>query len=75
MVLFSDLVSQLNKRIILYYGASGHGRGLGDGMLSFGVKTPLRREIVTSNFYWSNVSELIDFFHNKGFDTPERKLH
>ena len=36
-----------NKTIILYYSVNGHGRGLVDMMPGFGVKTLLRRAIVT----------------------------
>ena len=40
-----------NKTIILYYGVSGHGKGLVDSMSSFRVKGPLRKSIITENFF------------------------
>ena len=41
-----------------------------DGMSSFGVKTPLRKEIIASDFYWSKACELVGLFHSKGFHSP-----
>ena len=48
-VMYCQLSVTLNKRIIIYFGAAGHGRGLVDGMSSFGVKTPLRFMIITKD--------------------------
>ena len=45
------LAKKYNKTIILYYGVSGHGKGLVDSMSSFGVKGPLRKSIMTENFF------------------------
>ena len=38
-----------NVRIIRLYGAAGHGKGLIDAMSSFGVKSILRKDIVTGD--------------------------
>ena len=36
------------------YGTSGHGKGLVDMMSSFGVKVPIRRDVLTEDFsYWN----------------------
>ena len=45
------LAKKYNKTIILYYGVSGHGKGLVDSMSSFGVKGPLPKSIITENFF------------------------
>ena len=50
------------KTYINYYGSSGHGRGLVDSMSSFGVKGPLRKEIVNFDFYFSSAAELVRLF-------------
>ena len=42
-----DLSNKYNVRIIRIYGAASHGKGLIDAISSFGVKTILRRDIVS----------------------------
>ena len=49
----------LENEVIIYYGTSGHGCGLVDGMSSFGVKIPLRKEIL-NHVYWSSAKQIID---------------
>ena len=41
-------------------------------MSSWGVKTPLRKQIITADFYWSTATELINMFHSKGFQSENR---
>ena len=38
---YSSLSAKEQKNIIVYYGASGHGKGLVDAMSGFGVKGPI----------------------------------
>ena len=40
------LAISYNKMIIWYYGVDNHGKGMLDGMSSFGVKQPMRNEII-----------------------------
>ena len=40
-----EMAMKQNINIFLFYGAPGHGRGLIDGMSSFGCKKPLRQAI------------------------------
>ena len=40
-----EMAMKQNINIFLFYGAPGHGRGLIDGMSSFGRKKPLRQAI------------------------------
>ena len=54
--------NHLEKNFINYYGSAGHGRGLVDAMPSFGVKRPLRKEIMNFDFYISSAAELVDLF-------------
>jgi hypothetical protein len=58
---YSSLAVELQKTIILYYGVNGHGRGLVDAMSGFGLKTPLRKKIVTHDFYFNTAEELAEF--------------
>ena len=47
--------------MIYYYGVNGHGCGLVDAMSGFGVKSLVRRAIVTENFWYESVDELLAF--------------
>ena len=53
------------KVCILYYGPSSHGRGLVDSMSSFGVKAPLRKEIINNDFFWTESAQLVNLFQSK----------
>ena len=71
---YSNLSKELNKTIILYYGVNGHGRGLVDAMSGFGVKAPLRRKIVTDDYYFKNAKDLEIFCRNE-FAGDSTKLY
>ena len=58
---YRTLSKELNKTLIVYYGVNGHGRRLVDALSGFGVKSPLRRDIVTDNFMFHMVIKLQDF--------------
>lgn len=58
---YLDLSKEIGKPVILYYGVNGHGRGLVDAMSGFGVKSPLRRKIVTEDFFFETADELCEF--------------
>ena len=56
-------LAALNKKIIIgYYGVKGHGKGLVDAMSGFGLKTPLRRAIVTSDIFFDNAETVHKYF-------------
>ena len=55
---YKQYACEIQKTIIVCYGASVHGRGLVDAMSSSGLKGPLRKEIITSDFYWSSAKDL-----------------
>ena len=46
---------------LTYYGISGHGKGLVDGMRAFGVKNVLRKAIVTENLSYHNTSDIYNY--------------
>ena len=55
---YKQFALELQKPIIVYYGASAHGRGLVDAMSPFGLKAPLRKDIITNDFYWLTAKDL-----------------
>ena len=64
------LAKKYNKTIILYYGVSGHSKGLVDSMSSFGVKGPLPKSIITENFFFNHVEQLKEHLEQKHLDKP-----
>ena len=59
-----QLAVSYNKTIIWHYGVNGHGKGMVDGMSSFGVKDPMRNAIIQHNWYYENGTDIIDFLQN-----------
>ena len=59
-----------NKTIILYYGVSGHGKGLVDSMSIFGVKGSLPKSIFTENFFLNHVEQVKEHLEQKHLDKP-----
>lgn len=53
---YQNLANKYNVLIIWLYGAAGHGKGLIDAMLSFGVKLILRKDIIKGDV-WCNSEE------------------
>ena len=64
------LAKKYNKTIILYYGVSGHSKGLVDSMTSFGVKGPLQKSIITENFFFNDVEQVKEHLEQKHLDKP-----
>ena len=72
---WKKLAESVQKTVIVYYGVKGHGKGLVDAMSGFGVKTPLKRAIITEDFFFNksvhlnrylqeiNVSENRKYYH------------
>ena len=54
-----------SKTLFIHYGRSGHVKWLVDVMTGFGVKGPQWREVITSNFTYSNASDIHQFVTNK----------
>lgn len=52
------LATEISKKILLYYGVSGHGKGLVDSMSAFRVKTPLRNAVLMNDFCFNSAEEL-----------------
>ena len=72
---WSKISAQLQKKIIIYYGESGHGKGLVDEMSGFGVKGPLLNAIITQDYHPTSSTDIFDYLtkingkdHFKYFD-------
>ena len=69
---YSKLSKDINLPIIAYYGVPGHGRGLVDAMSGFGLKDPLRRAIITDDFFFNNAEELHQFLEERFREDPSK---
>ena len=55
---YLKLAKKYNRKLIKYYGPAGHGKGLVDAMMAFGVKTPLLKAVITHNFRYNSSQDL-----------------
>ena len=58
---FSASLQWNKKFFVYYYGIKGHGKGLVDAMSGFGLKTPLRKAIVTENVFYDSAQKVYEF--------------
>ena len=61
-----SLANTYNVQIIRIYGAAGHGKGLVNAMSGFGVKSALRRDIITNGQLFQSSSEIRDYLQFLG---------
>ena len=71
---YMDLAERMDKVVLVYYGVAGHGEGLVDSMSAFGVKSPLRKLIVTENFFFSSAYDIYSRFKTE-MKEDHRKLY
>ena len=71
---WSSLAIKLSRKCIIYYGASGHGKGLIDAMSAFGVKNPIRRAVLTENFAYNKAIDIYNYLI-KYFELDDQKKH
>ena len=71
---WSNLAKKLNIKIIIYYGVSGHGKGLVNAVVVFGVKSPLTRAVITQNLEYSCAKDIYEYLNNH-FRDDESKLY
>ena len=69
---YRDFSAEQRQTVIVYYGAAGHGKGLVDAMSAFGVKTPLKREVVETDFFFSTANDILSFL-TMHFDGDTKK--
>ena len=53
-----QLISTTTKKVIVFYGPSGHGKGLVDVMSGLCVKGPLRRAVITNDFSYKTSEDI-----------------
>ena len=58
---YQKMASQYERKVIIYYGPSGHGKGLVDAMSVFGVKGPLLKAVVTNDFKYSSSKDIYEY--------------
>ena len=63
------LAKKYNKTIILYYGVSGHGKGLVDSMSSFGEKD-LSEKVSSQKIFFNDVEQVKEHLEQKHLDKP-----
>ena len=68
------LAEEHNRKVIIYYGPSGHGKGLCDAMSSFGVKAPLLKAVITDDFKYNSAKDICDLMQNLFVDDAQ-KVH
>ena len=49
---------KFNRKVLIYYGPSGHGKGFVDAMSAFGVKGPLLRKVLTEEFSYNSSEDI-----------------
>jgi hypothetical protein len=70
-----DLARKYNIRINFLYGEAGHGRGLIDAMAWFGAKGPMRKQIIATDEWFSNASQMVVFLTNLFKDVDNKEYH
>ena len=53
----------MQKKIVSFYGTSGHGKGLVDVMSSFRVKAPIHRAALMEDFSYWNAKDIFDYLN------------
>ena len=59
------LASSTKKTFVVYYGVSGHGKGLVDAMSGFGVKNPIRKVIILENEFFYTSKDIVEYLEKK----------
>ena len=54
---YVKLASVTRKTVLVYFGVSGHGKGLVDAMSGFGVKQPLRLAIIQQDIFFQSAEK------------------
>ena len=61
--------------VLIYYGVAGHGKCIVDAMSSFGVKEPLRKEIIQSDFWYLSSLHIFQFLLEKKASSNMKYFH
>ena len=66
---------QYNRKVIIYYGTSGHGKGLVDDMSAFGVKGPLLKAVLTEKFTYSSSTDIHTYLTQRFAGDDQKKYY
>ena len=69
---YQRIAQKYDRKVIVYYGASGHGKGLVDAMSAFGVKTPLCRAVVNKDFKFRSSNEICTMLKSQFQGDPQK---
>ena len=69
-----ELAMKYNITLAWFYSEPGHGKGTVDAMSSFGVKGPLRNEILRKDVWFENADQMVSFLKQK-FANDKTKEH
>ena len=72
--MWKKISSSLQRKVIICYGVSGHGKGLVDAMSGFGVKGPIRNAVIREDFSYSSAKDIHSYLENR-FNDDKKKLH
>ena len=72
---YVKLASVTRKTVLVYFGVSGHGKGLVDAMSGFGVKQPLRLAIIQQDIFFQSADEIHKYLKREMSSKPERHYH
>ena len=64
----------MKLKVILYYGVSGHGKGLVDAMSSFGLKGPLRKAVVLEDFSYRSAEDIFCYISELFKDDKKKAI-
>ena len=69
------LAKELQKKILVYYGVSGHGKGFVDAMSAFDVKNPWKRLIIWDDFEFDSSFGIFDRLRAENSDKQSWLYH
>ena len=55
------MVVQYDRKVIIFYGLSGHGEGLVNAMSAFGMKAPFLKAVLTNDFKYNSAKDIYQY--------------
>lgn len=71
---YLQMAIKYDRNVIVYYGPSGHGKGLVDAMSAFRVKGPLLKMVLTQEFFYKCSSDICEAMKNL-FTGDDQKIY
>ena len=66
---------KIREKIIVFYGVSGHGKGLVDAINAFGVKNPLKSMVICENFQFDSSLDIFNGLREKFIEKENRHYY